>query len=225
VLFRNEDSGAERKILSGRAVMGLISISGGKKVTGASDPVAVTVGAQAQAYGSVFGDAIAIEFTGTECHVIQIFIRTKIVDGKASTERFNKDSGGLNTTHFSDPNSPEWDVDTTSPTVPYYDFGYSGEQFGTQFIMVDGPSMKSDKFTLSGASDITTFDAYAFCLCNKDIIAIVKWDLVKHADASLTPTASLLQADAWWKCLELGRRVLTKKGYNADLFLPAACIN
>ena len=74
-------------------------------------------------------------------------------------------------------------------------------------------------------SSVTTFDAFAFCLSDKEIIAVVKWDLAKNHDGVVTPSASLIQDSAWWDSLNLGRTVLTKKGYNADLYLPMACIN
>ncbi len=201
-----------------------ISISGGKKATSAKDPVTVTLGATARVGGRNYPNAIGIEFTGTECHVVQIFNRTKVVDGRASTQSFGKDAGGRNTLKFSDPNSPDWEVDSTSAAVPYYDFSYAGEMIGTKFIMVDAPTLTGAKYNLPGAGDITSFDAYSFCLSDKDIIAIIKWDVVKHSDDSQTPTASLLQADAWWTTLYLGRRVLTKEGYNADLYLPTMCM-
>jgi hypothetical protein len=201
-----------------------ISIDGGKKITSARDPVTVTVGTTATVGDRNYPDAIGIEFTGTECHVIQIFIRTKIVDGKASTQSYGKDAGGLNTLEFTDTTSPDWQVDTTSAAVPYYDFGYAGEMTGARFLMVDAPRMAGAKYDLPGANDVTTFDAYAFCLSDKDIIGIVKWDLVKDHAGVVAPSASLLEGSTWWDCLYLGRKVLTRKGYNADLYLPTACI-
>jgi hypothetical protein len=200
-----------------------ISISGGSKATSAKDPVTVTIGTTASVNGTDYPDAVAIEFKGTECHVIQIFNRTKIVDGKATAKSFGKDAGGLNTLEFSDPKSPDWQVDTTSATVPYYDFGYAGRMTGTNFIMVDAPKLKGAKYNLSGKADVTTFDAYAFCLKDKDLIAIVQWDLVKHSDEVITPTAGLLDGDDWWKTLYLGRKILDKHGYQADVYLPLGC--
>jgi hypothetical protein len=202
-----------------------LSISGGKKLTSASDPVTVTVSTTATVDTRTYTDAIAIEFTGTECHVIQIFRRKKIVDGKVSTQSYGRDAGGLNTLEFTDDTSPNWQVDTTSATVPYYDFGYAGGMTGDKFLMIDAPRMSGAKYNLPGANDVTTFDAYSFCLSDKDMIAIVKWDLVKNHAGVVTPDASLLDGSDWWDGFSLGRRVLTTKGYNADLYLPTACIN
>jgi hypothetical protein len=202
-----------------------ISISGGTKATSAKDAVTVTVGTTARVGGGNYPNAIAIQFTGTECHVIQVFIRTKIVDGTASTQTYGQDRGGVNTIEFTDPASnPDWQVDTTNAAVPYYDFGYAGEMSGTKFIMVDAPTMTGAKYDLPGANDVTTFDAFAFCISDKDIVAIVQWDLVKKGPTLATPTASLLDGGDWWNKLYLGRRILTKKGYNADLYLPTGCM-
>jgi hypothetical protein len=201
------------------------SISGGKKVTGPNDPVTVTIGATLNVDGAIYPNAIGIEFTGMECHVIQIFIRTKIVDGKAYQQNYGKDHGGVNSLEFVDPNSPDWQVDTKSATIPYYDFGYAGRMDGQKFTMADAPRLTGDKYNLPGTADVTTFDAFAFCLSDKEIIAVVKWDLAKNHDGVVTPSASLLEDSAWWDCLSLGRTVLTNKGYNADLYLPMACIN
>jgi hypothetical protein len=202
-----------------------MSISGGKKITSAGDPVTVTIGTTATIDSRIYTDAIGIEFTGTECHVIQIFIRTKIVGGKASTQSYGRDAGGLNMLEFTDVNSPDWQVDTKSATVPYYDFGYAGAMTGANFLMVDAPKMSGAKYDLPGAKDVTTFDAFAFCISDKDMIAIVKWHLVKNHAGVVTPSASLVDGQDWWDCLNLGRTVLTRKGYNAELYLPAACIN
>jgi hypothetical protein len=202
-----------------------MSISGGKKVTSVSDAVTVTVGATATIDSRVYSDAIGIEFTGTECHVIQIFIRKKIVRGRTSTQSYGRDAGGLNLLEFTDDKSPDWQVDTTSAAVPYYDFRYAGAMTGTNFLMVDAPKMSGAKYDLPGANDVTTFDAFAFCISDKDMIAIVKWDLVKNHAGVVTPSASLLDGQDWWDCLNLARTVLTRKGYNAELYLAAACIN
>ena len=70
-------------------------------------PVTVTLGATADlGNGEKVKNSIAIQFTGTECHVIQIFMRTKVVSGTDSTETIGVDSGGLNTFKFSDDAAP-----------------------------------------------------------------------------------------------------------------------
>lgn len=51
---------------------------------------------------------------------------------------------------------------------------------GHQYIMIDAPTMSGGKFDLPSCHDVTTFDAYDFCLSDKDIIAIVHWKLVRH---------------------------------------------
>jgi hypothetical protein len=144
-----------------------ITISGGRKVTKAGDPVTVTIGATANVGRRQYSNSIAIQFTGTECHVIQTFIRTKVVNGKAVSEVIGVDRGGLNTFDFSDPATPDWSVDTTSAAVPYYDFGHAGEMVGINYIMVDSPTMSGGKFDLPGSNDVTTFDAYSYCLSDK----------------------------------------------------------
>src|SRR5262249_45818735 len=104
-----------------------ITISGGKKATKPSDPVTVTLGATADVGDGVkHRNSIAIQFSGTECHVIQIFMRTKVVGGKDDTETIGVDAGGFNTFKFSTEADPDWLVDTTSAASPYYDFGYAG---------------------------------------------------------------------------------------------------
>jgi hypothetical protein len=95
---------------------------------------------------------------------------------------------------------------------------------GHQYIMIDAPSMSGGKFDLPSCHDVTTFDAYDFCISDKDIIAIVHWKLVRHYYQQATPSASLLDGSAWWDRLYLGRKVLTKQGYSADLYLPLACM-
>jgi hypothetical protein len=202
-----------------------ITISGGRKVTKSGDPVTVTLGATADVGDGVkHKNSIAIQFTGTECHVIQIFMRTKVVGGKDSAETIGVDSGGLNTFKFSDDAAPDWLVDTTSAAVPYYDFGYAGEMNGNQYIMIDAPTMSRGKFDLPGSHDLTTFDAYAFCLSDKDVVSIVHWSLVRHYYQLATPSASILEGSAWFDRLYLGRRVLSKQGYKADVYLPTACM-
>jgi hypothetical protein len=202
------------------------TLTAGTKVTGAKDPVTVTVDATATVGGRSYPNGIAIEFTGTECHVIQIFIRTKIVDGTASTQTYGQDQGGVNTIEFVDPNSPsaDWQVDTKSASSPYYDFGYAHQVSGNKFGTFDAPTMTGPKYNLPGANDVTTFDAYAFCISDKDIIAIVKWDLDENKAGVIKPSAVLLNGADWWSALYKGRKVLTKKGYNADVYLPTGCM-
>jgi hypothetical protein len=202
-----------------------ITISGGKKVSSAKDAVTVTVGGQADVGdGTKFPNSIAIQFTGKECHTIQIFMRTKMVCGKADTEVIGTDSGGFNTFKFSADQSPDWLVDTTSASSPYYDFGYAGEQVGSKYIMVDAPTMTGGKFDLSCPTDSTRFDAYTFCLSDKDIIAIVHWFVVKQVGKAVAPDAEIIHDIAWWDRLYLGRRTLSKQSFSADLYLPTACM-
>jgi hypothetical protein len=201
-----------------------ITITGGKKITKAGDPVTVTLGAVADVAGRKYKNAIGIQFSGTECHVIQIFMRTKVVNGKSSTDTIGVDAGGFNTYKFSTDAAPDWLVDTTSAASPYYDFGYAGEMVGKNYIMVDAPSMAGGKFDLPGKNDVTTFDAYSFCISDKDVIAVVHWNMTRHYWQLAVPTASLLHGQSWFDRLYLGRRTLTKEGYSADLYLPTACI-
>jgi hypothetical protein len=203
-----------------------ITINGGKNATKSGDPVTVTLGATADVGDGVkHRNSIAIQFSGTECHVIQIFMRTKVVSGKDDTETIGVDAGGFNTYKFSTDAAPDWLVDTTSSASPYYDFGYAGQMTGHQYIMIDAPTMSGGKFDLPNCHDVTTFEAYDFCLSDKDIIAIVHWKLVRHYYQQAMPSANLLDGSAWWDRLYLGRKVLTKQGYSADLYLPLACMN
>jgi hypothetical protein len=202
-----------------------ITISGGKKATKASDPVTVTIGTTADlGRGQKYPNAIAIQFTGTECHVIQIFMRTKVVSGKAVTDTIGRDSGGFNTFKFSEVSAPDWLVDTTSASSPYYDFGYAGKMVGKDYIMVDAPTMVGGKYDLPGRNDVTTFDAYCFCISDKNVIAVVHWNMTRHYWQVAVPSANLVTGQAWFDRFDLGRRTLSKEGYGADLYLPNACI-
>ena len=84
--------------------------------------------------------------------------------------------------------------------------------------------MSGGKFDLPGSHDLTSFDAYSFCLSDKDIIAIVHWTLVRHYYKQATPTASILDGSAWWDRLYLGRKVLTKKDTVPTSIRPSACM-
>jgi len=203
-----------------------ITISGGKKITKASDAVTVTLDTTADVGGGLkYKHSIAIQFTGTECHVIQIFMRTKVVSGTDSTETIGVDSGGFNTFKFSDDASPDWLVDTTSAGSPYYDFGYAGGMVGTNYTMIDAPTMAGGKFDLPGCNDFESFDAYDFCISDKAIIAIVHWKLLRRYYQLSTPTASIISNNTeWLNRLDLGRKTLTKQGFSADLYLPNASI-
>lgn len=205
-----------------------ITFTGGKKATKSSDPVTVTIGATATIgvgrSSRTYKNSIVIQFTGTECHVIQIFMRTKIVDGKSSTDSIGRDAGGFNTFKFSETTAPDWLVDTTSAASPYYDFGYAGEQSGKNYTMFDSPSMTGGKFDLPGKNDVTSFDAYSFCISDKNVIAIVHWNMTRHYWQVAVPTASIVKGQDWFDRHKLGRKTLTKQGYSAELYLPNACI-
>ena len=89
-----------------------------------------------------------------------------------------------------------WAPEDSKSSVP--NTGYAGEMTGTQYIMIDAPTMSGGKFDLPSCRDVTSFDAYSFCLSDKDVVSIVHWTLVRHYYQQATPTASILQGSAWW---------------------------
>lgn len=204
-----------------------ITINGGRTVTTSGDPVTVTVGATADVGdGKKHPNSIAIQFSGTECHVIQFFRREKVLDGTESTEIIGVDRGGHNTFRFSTEAAPEWLVDTTSAAVPYYDFGYAGEMTGTNYIMIDAPTITGGKFDLPHWLDFTGFYGVSYCLSDKKLIAIVYWTLLKMRYTQPSLTAQLIGgAGLWdWVCVSWGRSILSRQGYDASLYLPASSL-
>jgi hypothetical protein len=209
-----------------------ITISGGKKVTKPGEPVTVTLGATATAGSKTYANALAIEFTGTECHVVQTVTRTMRQGGKVvlsftvpwDTAAGTMGDPTMDASDFSDPAAPTWLVDSTSPVNPYYDFGYPAAMVGGKYLMIDAPTMAGGKYDLPGCRDVTTFEACAYCLSDKAVIAIVRWGLVRRYYQVAVPWASILDGSAWIDSLAKGRKILTSQGYNADLYLPSRSI-
>jgi|SRR5208337_469352 len=205
------------------------TISGGTKITATGDPVTVTLSCVVTHNGKSTDTTIAIQFGGVECHAVQVYTDAKVVGGRPLKQNFGKDSGGFNDYVTSDPASPEWRVDTTSAASPYFDFGYSAETQAGKFTMVDGPSMEDPSGTVTSAEDYTGFEAYTYCISDKNVIGVVNWGVVKKTGRPMAPWAKLIDperipAPQWWLLLFEGRGILNNRGFNGSLYLPFPAI-
>src|SRR2546425_6804876 len=121
-----DNGGAAGELLSSHfgGITMPFTITGGRVVTEAADEVKVTLGCTFANNDGSWDDCIAIQFAGIECHVIQVFTRSKNVGGGFSGQQLGTDVGGRTTFGHSDWEATQWYVDTTSNLVPYYDAGY-----------------------------------------------------------------------------------------------------